>query len=151
MHIFLLSVACHTTFVIASAVAAVATARVKFPFNFVQGYVVATVRHVAIRTVAVFYRRVHFDLVGVAVVAEGTFVTGGTEPVIRCGVEAVVLDKSRSMAKGAERFHGAFLLVFMAFRAADLLSDGQCFGMRSGESGDGFHLGAGGYYADKSG
>lgn len=141
----------YAAFVIASAVAAVAASRVKFPFNLVHGHEIATVRHVAIRTVAVFYGRFNFDLVGVAVIAEGTFVTGGAEPVIRCSVETVVLDKSRGMAEGIERFHGSFLLVLMAFRAADLLSDGQCFGMRSGESGDGFHLGAGGDYADKSG
>ena len=55
------------------------------------------------------------------------------------------------MAEGVEGFHGAFLLVFMAFGAVYLLADGQRFGMGCGKSGYSFHLGTGGYDSDESG
>jgi hypothetical protein len=99
-HCFLLSVARHAAFVIGSAVTAVAAGRIKFAFDLVQGHEVAAVRHLHVRAVAVFYGRLHFDLVGMAVGAEGGFVTRGAEPVIRRSVEAVILDKGPGMAKG---------------------------------------------------
>ena len=89
----LLSVAGNAAFVVGSAMAAVAAGRVKFAFDFVQGDVVATMLKVTVRAVAVAGGGFHFHLVGVAVVAEGAFVAGGAEPVVRGGVEAVVLDE----------------------------------------------------------
>jgi len=55
------------------------------------------------------------------------------------------------MAEGVEGLHSSLLLVFMAFGTIHLLSYGQCFGMRSGKSGDGFYLGAGSDHAYKPG
>ena len=69
-------------FVIASAVAAVATGRIKFSFDLVQGYEVAAMLEFPVGAVAIAGGRFHFDLVGVAVVAEGAFVTGGAETVV---------------------------------------------------------------------
>jgi hypothetical protein len=59
----------------------------------------------------------------------------------------VVFDEGPGVAEGIKSLHGAFLLVFMAFGTVYLLPDSQCFRVRSGETGDGFHLGAGGDYA----
>lgn len=87
------------TLVVGSAVAAVATGRVELSFNLVQGDEVAAMLHFTVRPVAVACGGLHFHLVGVAVVAEGAFVTGGAEPVIRCGVETVTLDEGRRMAE----------------------------------------------------
>ena len=69
-------------FVVAPAVAAVATGRVKFSFDLVQGYEVATMLEFPVGAVAIAGGRFHFDLVGMAVVAEGAFVTGGAETVV---------------------------------------------------------------------
>lgn len=99
-HCFLLSVASHAAFVIGSAVTAVTAGRIKFAFDLVQGHEIAAVWHLHVRAVAVFYGWLHFDLVGMAVGAEGGFVTGGAEPVIRGSEEAVILDKGPGMAKG---------------------------------------------------
>lgn len=118
-------------FVIGPAVAAVAAGRIKLPFNFVQGDEIAAMREIPVRTIAIAGGRLHFDLVGMAVVAEGAFVTGGAKPVIRCGIEAVILDEGRCMAERVEGLHGPFLLVFVAFGAVYLLTDGQRLGMRS--------------------
>lgn len=139
------------TVVIGSAVAAVAAGRVKLPLNLMQGYEVASVLEFPVRPLAVAGGRFHLGLISVAVSAEGAFVTGCTEPVIRCGIESVVLDKRAGVAEGIKRLHGALLLVFMTFGAAYLLPYGQCLGVRCRDAGNRFHLGAGSNYADKSG
>jgi hypothetical protein len=72
---------------------AVAAGRVKLAFNPVQGNKIASVLEFPVGAFAVTDRRFHFYLVGVAVSAEGTFVTGGTEPVIRRSVETVTFDE----------------------------------------------------------
>jgi hypothetical protein len=125
----LLSVAGDTAFVVGAAVTAVAAGRVQFSLDLVHGHEIATVRHVTVGTVSVFDRGFHFNLIGMAVVAEGAFVTGGAEAVIRGCVETMVLDKGWSMTEGIKRLHGAFLLIFMTFGATDLLADCQCLGM----------------------
>ena len=141
----------YAAFVVGSAVAAIAAGRVEFPFNFVQSDVVAAMLEVTVGTVAIAGGWFHFHLVGMAVVAEGAFMAGGAEPVVGGGVEAVVLDESRSMAESVKGFHRAFLLVFMAFGAVYLLSDGEGFRVGCGKAGYGFHLGAGGDGNDESG
>src|SRR6185369_6018571 len=141
----------HAALVVASAVAAVAAGRVELSFNLVQGDEIAAVLELSVGAVAVFQGRLHFNLVGVAVIAEGTLVAGGTKPVVRRGVEAMILDEGRGVAERIESLHGALLLVYMAFGAVYLLSDGQRFGMRSGKAREAFHPGAGGYYTDESG
>jgi hypothetical protein len=78
----LLFMARYTAFVICSAMAAVAAGRVEFAFDLVRGHEVATMRHFTVGTVAVFCRRLHFNLIGVAVITEGAFMTGGTETVV---------------------------------------------------------------------
>ena len=83
-----------TSFIVGPAVAAIAAGWVKLPLNLVQGNEIAAVLKVTIRAVAVSRGRLHFNLVGVTVIAEGTFVAGGAEPVIGRGIEAVVLDES---------------------------------------------------------
>jgi len=57
--------------VVGSAMAAVATGRVKLPFNLVQGQEISPVRHGPVRTVAVFDRGLYFRLIGMAVRAKG--------------------------------------------------------------------------------
>ena len=66
----LLFVTGDAAFVIGSAVTAVAAGRVKFSFDPVQGKEVAAVLEFPVRTIAIAGGRLHFDLVGVAVVAE---------------------------------------------------------------------------------
>ena len=143
--------ASHAALVVAPAVAAVAAGRVKFALYLVQGDEVAAMLEFPVRTVAIASGRFHFDLVGMAVITERAFVTGGTKPVIRRGIEAVVLDEGWCMAESAEGLHGSLLLVFVTFGAIYLLSGRQRFGMRSREAGHRFHPGAGGGHADKSG
>lgn len=79
--------------IISSAVAAVATGRVKFSFDLVHGDEVAPVLELPVGTVAVDDRRFHLHLVGVTVGTEGAFVAGRAEPVVRSGVETVALDE----------------------------------------------------------
>ena len=117
----------HTAFIICSAVAAIAAGRVKFAFNFVHGYEVAAMLHVTVRTVAVSCRRLHFNLIGMAVIAEGAFVTGGAETVIRRGIEAVIFDEGLRMAESIVGLQTPHLLVFMTFGTVYLLTDSQCF------------------------
>jgi hypothetical protein len=50
------------------------------------------------------------------------------------------------MAEGIKRLHGTFLLVFVAFGTADLLTNSQGFRMRGGKTGDRIHLSAGSEY-----
>lgn len=85
--------ASHAALVVGSAVATVAAGRVKFSFDLVHCHEVATVRHFTVRTVAVFNRRLHFNLIGVAVITEGALVTGGAETIIRRGIESMILDE----------------------------------------------------------
>jgi hypothetical protein len=59
-----------TAAVVGSAVAAVATGRIKFALDFVQGDVVAPVRELAVRAIAIFAGRFQFSFVGVTVAAE---------------------------------------------------------------------------------
>lgn len=86
-------------FVISSAVAAVAAGRVEFAFDPVQGEEVAAMLEFPVGAIAIAGGRLHFNLVGVTVIAERAFVTGGTEPVIRRGVEAVILDERSCVAE----------------------------------------------------
>ena len=104
-----------TSFVVGSAVTAVAAGRVEFAFDLVQGHEVAAMRHFAVRTVTIFQGRLHFDLVGVAIAAERHFMACGAEAVVGGGIETVIFYKNRGVAEGVEAFHGSLLLVFMAF------------------------------------
>jgi hypothetical protein len=63
-------VASHASFVIGSAVAAVAAGRIKFPFDLVHRHEIPAMGHFTVGTVAVFNGGLHLDLAGVAVVAE---------------------------------------------------------------------------------
>jgi hypothetical protein len=69
-HNFLLSVAGNAALIVGTAMTTVTAGRVEFPFNFVHGHEVAAVGHLTIGTVSVFNGGFHFDLIGVAVVAE---------------------------------------------------------------------------------
>ena len=55
----------------------VTSGRVNLAVDLVAGQIIATVDKLPVRTFAVFDRRLDFQLVGVAVVAEGAFVTAG--------------------------------------------------------------------------
>jgi hypothetical protein len=83
----------YAAIVIGSTVAPIAACRVKPAFNFMQAHEIPSMLKFTIRTIAVAGRRFHFHLVGVAVVAERAFVTGGAEPVIGGGIETVVFDE----------------------------------------------------------
>jgi hypothetical protein len=66
----LLFVTGDAAFVVGSAVTAVATGRVKLSFNFVHGNEVAAMLEFPVWSVAITDGRLHFNLVGVAVIAE---------------------------------------------------------------------------------
>ena len=89
----------HTAFVICSAMTAIATGRIKFSFNFVKGYVVAAMLKFTIRPVSITDGWLHFNFIGVAVITEGTFVTGGAETVIRSSVETVIFYERRGVTE----------------------------------------------------
>jgi hypothetical protein len=55
------------------------------------------------------------------------------------------------MAEGIEGLERTFLIILMTLATADLLTDSQRFGMRSGQAGDRIHLGTGGKYQNQSG
>jgi len=76
---------------------------------------------------------------------------GGAETVIGRSVETMILDKGGGMAEGIKRLQGAFLLIFVAFGAADLLAHSQGFGMRRWQTGDRIHLGTGCEYHEEPG
>jgi len=63
-------VAGDAAFVVGTAMAAVAAGRIELAFDLVQRHEVSAVRHITIGTIAVFKRRLHLDLVGVAIIAE---------------------------------------------------------------------------------
>ena len=62
----------------------------------------------------------------------------------------MILDKGGCVAEGIKRLHGPFLLVFVTFGTADLLTCGERFRMGIGQTRNGLHLGTGGEYQDKS-
>ena len=68
--------------VVGSAVTAVATGRIEFSFDLVHGNKVAAMLEFPVRTFAIAGRRLHFNLIGMAVSAKGAFMTGGAESVI---------------------------------------------------------------------
>jgi hypothetical protein len=82
-----------TALVVCSAVAAVTTGWIEFSFDFVHGDEVAAMLEFPVGALPVAGGRLHFNLVGVAVVAERAFVAGGAESVIGRGVETVVFDE----------------------------------------------------------
>ena len=75
-------VAGHTAFVIGTTVTAVTAGRVKLALDLVHRHEVSAMRHLAIGTIAVLERRLHLYLVGMAIVAERTFVAARTDPLI---------------------------------------------------------------------
>jgi hypothetical protein len=78
----LLFMARYTAFVISSAVATVATGRVEFAFDLMHSYEVPTMLHFTVRPVTVFCGRLHFNLIGMAVITEGAFVASRTESIV---------------------------------------------------------------------
>ena len=72
----LLSVAGEAAFVVGTAMASIAAGRIELAFDLVHGHVITAVRHITIGTIAIFNRRLHLDLVGMAIVAERAFVAG---------------------------------------------------------------------------
>jgi hypothetical protein len=81
-HFNSLMMAGNTAFVVGSAVAAIAAGGIKFAFNLVHGYEIATMLKFTIRAITVSGRWFHFYFIGVAVITEGAFMAGGAESVI---------------------------------------------------------------------
>ena len=104
--------------------AAIADCRIKFTLDLVHGHEVTAMGHFPVRAMAVLYRRLHFCLIGVAVAAERTLMAGAAEPVIRGGVETVILDKGRCMAESIKCLERAFLLILVTLGTTYLLTDG---------------------------
>ena len=88
-------VAGHTAFIIGTAMTAIAAGRIELAFDLVHSHVITAVRHLTIGTIAILNRRLHLDLVGMAIVAERAFVAGGTEPLIGRSVKTMVFHKGR--------------------------------------------------------
>jgi len=89
-----LVVALYTAFVVGAAMTAIATGGIEFTFYLVHGHEVAAMLHLTVGTIAELCGWFNLDFVGMTVIAEGAFVAGTAESVIRGSIKAVTFDKN---------------------------------------------------------
>jgi hypothetical protein len=83
----------YALFVVGSAVTPVTAGRVNLAFYHVQREEISAMHQLPIGPVTMFNRRLDLYVIGMAVGAERTFMTGGAQPVVTRRIEAVVLDE----------------------------------------------------------
>jgi hypothetical protein len=66
-------------FIIASAMTSVAAARIYLAIDLVQGHIIPAVYQFAVRPVAEFDRRLDLAIIGMAIVAERSFMAGSAQ------------------------------------------------------------------------
>jgi hypothetical protein len=103
--------------IIGPAVAFVTAAGVYLAVDLVQGQIIPAVYKFAVRPVAELDGRLDLKLVGMAVVAEGTFMAGRAELSFACRIETVVFDEILGMNERRIGLHGSPDLIFMTFGA----------------------------------
>jgi hypothetical protein len=115
--IFPLAVTDYTFLIIGSAVTFVATAGVHLAVDLVQCQIIPTMNQLAVRPVAELDGRLDLKFVGMAVVAERAFVTGGAELCIAGCIQAMGFNEVLGMVERCIRLHGPPDLIFVTFSA----------------------------------